>query len=76
MYNKETCNKDYDVVAVARLEAFRALKLSKLESFRALNLFRLESFRNLKCLSLPDSVNEPREARYIHIHVPENLLVF
>ena len=77
-----TCSRDFchdpptneklDVVPVARLEAFRALKLSKLESFRALKLSRLESFRALKCLSLPDLVNEPRKARYI-IHVPENL---
>ena len=50
-----------DVVPGARLEAFRALKISRLESFRA-----------LKCLSLPDLVNETYEARYI-IHIPENL---
>ena len=41
-----------DVVPVARLEAFRALKLSKSESFRALKFSRLESFRVLKSSNL------------------------
>ena len=35
----DTCNQD--VVPVARLEAFGALKLSKLESFSALKFSRL-----------------------------------
>ena len=38
-----------DVVPVARLEAFRALKLFRLEYFRAMKFSRLESFRALKC---------------------------
>ena len=37
-----------DVVLVARLESFRALKLSKSESFRALKLSKFETFRALK----------------------------
>ena len=49
--NKSQINMlNYDVVPVARLEAFRALKLSKLESFRALKFSRLESFRALNTL--------------------------
>ena len=44
------CDKMYflDVVLVARLESFRALKLSKSESFRALKLSKFETFRALK----------------------------
>ena len=41
----------YDVVLVARLEAFRALKLSRLDSFRA-----LKSIRSLDLLSLKKKI--------------------
>ena len=37
-----------DVVPVARLEGFRALKSSKLEGFRALKPSKLEGFRALQ----------------------------
>ena len=37
-----------DVVPVASLESFRALKFSRLESFRALKFSRLGSFRALE----------------------------
>ena len=46
-----------DVVPIARLEAFRALKLSRLKICRA-----------LKFQSLPDMVREPYEYEYI-IHI-------
>ena len=39
------------IVPVARLEAFRALKLSRLEVFRALEVSRLVSFRALKLIA-------------------------
>ena len=45
----ETPGTDH-IVPIARLEAFRGLKLSKLESFRALIFSRLESFRALKSI--------------------------
>jgi hypothetical protein len=38
----------FDVVPVARLEAFRTLKLYELDSLRALKLSRLDNFRTLK----------------------------
>jgi hypothetical protein len=41
-----------DVVPVARLEYFRALKLSRLESFSALNSYCLLHFRALKLSKL------------------------
>ena len=50
------------IVPVARLEAFKALKLSKTECFRAIK----------ELIELPELVSEPCEARYIK-HVPENL---
>ena len=41
-----------DVVPVARLEAFRALKLFNLENFRVIKLSNLESSRTLKSSNL------------------------
>ena len=48
-------NKDNDVVPVARLEAFRALKLSSLESFRTLKSSNLANgFEGHKSLQSGD----------------------
>ena len=60
------------IVPVARLEAFKALKLSKSESFRALKFSRLKNFRALKFQSLPVMAHEVHESKYI-IHIPKNL---
>ena len=55
-----------------QIGGFQGPQTLQIGEFMALKFSRLESFRALKCLSLPDLVNEPCEARYI-IHVPENL---
>ena len=47
----------YHIVPVARLEAFKSLKLSKSKKSRTLKFFRLESFRTLKFICLFDSLS-------------------
>ena len=56
----ETPGTDH-IVPIARLEAFRGLKLSKLESFRALIFSRLESFRALNTLLVVGKLLEKKK---------------